>query len=89
MVWEMGGYSSKGSEHPAVDRKGAGSNPAGLVMEFWLFAPEALAVLHTPRFGGMFDVDARCAAVAQWIRAPGYDPGGREFKSLRRHFSVS
>lgn len=24
------------------------------------------------------------AAVAQWMRAPGYDPGGREFDSLRR-----
>jgi hypothetical protein len=26
----------------------------------------------------------RHAAVAQWKRAPGYEPGGREFESLRR-----
>ena len=31
---------------------------------------------------------AACAPVAQLDRAPGYEPGGREFESLRAHHNI-
>ena len=44
----------------------------------------ARAVPHSPRVGGASSRCAPHAAVAQRTRAPGFEPGGREFESLRR-----
>src|SRR5271170_4911963 len=35
------------------------------------------------------NIRAPCAPVAQLDRAPGYEPGGREFESLRAHHIIN
>jgi hypothetical protein len=79
---------AQSGERPPVEWKGAGSSPAGLVNR-----GRASGIGHRPRSRAAAPPRRRAAAplhlrartaVAQWMRAPGYEPGGRAFESRQR-----
>jgi hypothetical protein len=80
------GHSST-AEQPVVGRKDAGASPAGLVRRSARAGLRRARGAPPPRAGGTARDDRLThAVVAQRTRAPGYEPGGREFESLRRCF---
>jgi hypothetical protein len=82
--------------------RASGCRPEGCGFELrWPRSRNRFVVLRrargvgSPRAGGVASNRSSCtstdthAVVAQRTRAPGFEPGGREFESLRRHFQNS